>query len=298
MQYVQEDKSALLISIIIPCYNASKFIKETLTSILAQDIHDIEVVIIDDGSTDNTQELVAGISEKVKYHYQTNKGVSYSRNMGLSLSRGKYVIFFDADDLMSKTFLRERIIILENNYSIDFVCGKVCFIDEIGNEMNQIKRNGYSNNMLIDVLNYNINITTCPSNYLIRKEFLDKHSIRFNQNLSSMADKLFLCKLSYHGNGLQINTDSSQLLYRQHANNMSGNKNYSKLVYECEGYVKEIKKVDYFDINIPNVNDFLKINYFLLFKSFLKINRPDKSILYLLKYFYLSALSKTAHVRQ
>lgn len=277
-----------LISVVIPCFNASHFIKETLTSILTQDIQDIEVVVIDDGSTDNTKDIIEGVSDKIKYHYQTNKGVSYSRNKGLALASGKYVIFFDADDLMPQAFLRERIMILENNPGINFVCGKVCFIDEQGNEINEVKRNGYSNNMLMDILCYKINITTCPSNYLIRKEFLDKCCIKFNENLSSMADKLFVCQLSFHGNGLQINADSSHLLYRQHANNMSGYKNYSKLVDESEVYVKEIKKINYFSMSIQNTNTFLKVNYFLLFKSFLKKKRPDKSIFYLLKYFLIS----------
>lgn len=283
----QNINSKPLVSIIIPCYNASRFIKQTLISILSQDIKDVEIILIDDGSTDNTRELIPKNEGKISYFYQSNKGVSYSRNRGLALSNGKYVIFFDADDLMSDNFLGARLNILNNESDIGFVCGKLRFINETGQLISELRLSGYSENIIQNILFYDKTITTCPSNYLIRKSLLKKNNIIFNEKLSSVADKLFLCELGYHGKGFLTDSKDSDLLYRKHSGNMSGKKNYSDLVNESEKFINEVIENDYFGLSNRNSNAFLQKNYFLLFKSFLKILNFKKSLFYLLKLYHI-----------
>lgn len=90
-------RSRSLVSIIIPCYNGGNYIFKAIRSALQQTYDNIEVIVVDDGSTDNTQEVVAQFPTVI-YHYQDNSGVSKARNKGAHISTGDYVIFLDADD--------------------------------------------------------------------------------------------------------------------------------------------------------------------------------------------------------
>lgn len=94
-------KSNPLISIVIPAYNASKYIADAVQSVLDQDYRPIEVIVVDDGSTDNTREVVEPISsEEVFYYYKENGGASSARNYGIERANGEYIRFVDADDIL------------------------------------------------------------------------------------------------------------------------------------------------------------------------------------------------------
>ena len=89
-----------MISIIIPLYNKGNIIQLTLNSILAQSYKDFEVIIVDDGSTDKSKQMLLPYleNENIKYIYQTNKGVSAARNAGAQQAKGEWILFLDADD--------------------------------------------------------------------------------------------------------------------------------------------------------------------------------------------------------
>ena len=88
-----------LVSVIIPTYNRAKLIKRSVESVLNQTYKNLELIIIDDGSTDNTKEVIDSIKdERIIYFYQTNQGVSAARNKGIDLAKGKYIAFQDSDD--------------------------------------------------------------------------------------------------------------------------------------------------------------------------------------------------------
>lgn len=89
-----------MFSIIIPAYNAEPFIKKSIDSVLSQTVDDFEILVVDDGSTDNTSTVVKNISDlRIRYIYQPNGGVSAARNTGIKNAKGDYVCFLDADDL-------------------------------------------------------------------------------------------------------------------------------------------------------------------------------------------------------
>jgi glycosyltransferase involved in cell wall biosynthesis len=92
-----EQREAYLVSIIIPCHNYAHFLGEALESALNQSYPSFEVIVVDDGSTDETR-AVAGLYPAVRYVYQENRGLSAARNTGLRESRGQYLVFLDADD--------------------------------------------------------------------------------------------------------------------------------------------------------------------------------------------------------
>nr|WP_295925130.1 glycosyltransferase family A protein [uncultured Dyadobacter sp.] len=112
----------VIVSIIIPSYNYGFVIAETLENLLAQRFQDWEAIIVDDGSSDNTRETVqpyAGKDGRIKYVYQQNSGVSVARNLGFQHSRGKYIQFLDADDLLSADKLAVQVDFLDRNPDVD-----------------------------------------------------------------------------------------------------------------------------------------------------------------------------------
>jgi len=97
-----------LVSILICCHNRREYIEQTLESVFAQRYEPVEIVVVDDGSTDGTRELMAGYGDKVKYHWQQRQGIAGARNTACRLAKGEYIAFQDDDDLMEPN----RIIIL------------------------------------------------------------------------------------------------------------------------------------------------------------------------------------------
>lgn len=109
----------LKFSVIIPAYNAEKFIAESLNSVLKQSISAYEIIVIDDGSTDNTSNIIKEISSPlIKYLYQQNGGPSKARNRGILQSTGDYIAFLDADDLWYPDHLSDASSFFDNNPSV------------------------------------------------------------------------------------------------------------------------------------------------------------------------------------
>ncbi len=106
-----------LVSIIIPAYNAEKYIKEALDSAIAQTYPNIEVIVVDDGSKDGTKKILEPYisTGKIVYVYQENKGLAASRNAGIKKSKGAYIAFLDADDLFLSDKVGEQVRALEQN---------------------------------------------------------------------------------------------------------------------------------------------------------------------------------------
>lgn len=96
----------MLFSIIIPTYNRSLILKDTLTSVLNQSFTDYEIIVVDDGSTDNTDEVIKEFkNEKIRYYYKKNEERSVARNFGADKASGEYLIFLDSDDRMKENHL-------------------------------------------------------------------------------------------------------------------------------------------------------------------------------------------------
>ncbi|KAM3096172.1 glycosyltransferase [Phormidesmis sp. 146-35] len=115
-------KKSTLVSIVIPSYNNASFISEAIESVLAQTYRPIEVMVIDDGSTDNTREICARYPS-VAYHYQPNQGVSVARNHGLEKSRGSLVLFLDSDDRLLPDAIATNVAYLQTHTDAGFVFG-------------------------------------------------------------------------------------------------------------------------------------------------------------------------------
>lgn len=114
-----------LVSVIIPVYNKEHYVVKCVTSVLEQTFHEFELIIVDDGSTDNSIKLVSQINDpRIISIRQSNKGPGAARNVGLSKAKGKYVTFLDADDYWEREFLKTAMDCLESNSECAvFICG-------------------------------------------------------------------------------------------------------------------------------------------------------------------------------
>jgi glycosyltransferase involved in cell wall biosynthesis len=127
---------APLVSIIIPCYNAGPWIAEALDSALAQTYRPLEIIVIDDGSTDDSLAVIARYAAQhpdlIRYESGPNRGGNAARNRGFALSRGEYVLFLDADDLLSPETIAELYAAMHKNASGLAVCRWVRFVFDNG----------------------------------------------------------------------------------------------------------------------------------------------------------------------
>jgi glycosyltransferase involved in cell wall biosynthesis len=113
-----------LVSVIIPCYNDGRFLKEAVDSVLQSTYPFLEIIIVDDGSFDNTKELAQQImdsSQKVRYIYQDNSGLSAARNKGIESAKGQFILPLDADDKIAPEYIAEGVGILQQNQEVKVV---------------------------------------------------------------------------------------------------------------------------------------------------------------------------------
>ncbi len=112
-----------MVSVIIPSYNRQSSIKRSVLSVLDQTYRDLEVIVVDDGSTDETKREVESIGDpRVRYVYQENQGACTARNLGASLSKGEYIAFQDSDDTWRPNKLERQVAVLDRDPSVDIVC--------------------------------------------------------------------------------------------------------------------------------------------------------------------------------
>ena len=112
-----------MISVIIPLYNKEKSISSTIESVLSQTYKDFELIIINDGSTDKSEEIIRKYlnDSRIKYYYKTNSGVSSTRNYGINIAKGEWILFLDADDELSINGLNSLSKFTE--YNVDIISG-------------------------------------------------------------------------------------------------------------------------------------------------------------------------------
>lgn len=128
------------VSVIIPTYNRAEMVAEAIRSVLAQTYTDYEVIVVDDGSTDDTRRVVTSFGSPVRYVSQENKGRSVARNRGIELAAGRYIAFLDSDDLFLPTKLATQVRCLEQHPEAGLAYSSALTIDEHGNELPMIYR--------------------------------------------------------------------------------------------------------------------------------------------------------------
>lgn len=188
-----------LVSIIVPAYNAEKYIEETVVSALRQTYRNIEMIVVDDGSTDHTAEIVKTLAvrdRRLAYTYQKNQGQSAARNAGIARAAGGYVAFLDADDLFLPKKIEEQVRHLEENRDCGVSYCKIYhFYGDQKNKLYYFDVGHPSGYLFGELLRKNfIN----PLSVLVRKKFLDKYGA-FEPSFRRVDEQYLWLKLSHRG---------------------------------------------------------------------------------------------------
>jgi glycosyltransferase involved in cell wall biosynthesis len=166
------------ISVIIPTYNRAGMLKEALESALAQNRLPDEIVVVDDGSTDNTAQVVAGFGAKIRYIQQKNAGPSAARNHGIAIATGEFVAFLDSDDLWPKDRLQRQLAALEKHPDLDFIFG----LEEKFDNAKHFERYAIRDREVLQALSAADCIVSDPLALLLRENFIPTSSVLFRRH--------------------------------------------------------------------------------------------------------------------
>ena len=193
------------VSVVIPLYNCEDYVEQTLRSICTQTLDNIEIIVINDGSTDQSLSVVEQVAReesKIKIYSQENKGQSLSRNRGIGLATGEYIYFMDSDDILDSDTLEKcyhtckaqtldivcfdaEILNKENGYQLDLNYDRSTILKE---------NNIYTGTELLETLIEKSGYTPSPCLFLIRKDYLDSIRLRFFPGIIH-EDQLFTPQL-------------------------------------------------------------------------------------------------------
>ncbi|MFN3917736.1 MAG: glycosyltransferase [Flavobacteriales bacterium] len=209
-----------IVSVIIPAYNAEKYIEETVASVINQSYKNIELIVVNDGSKDNTLKKLETFNDKrLKIITQPNSGVSVARNKGFEMAKGEYICFLDADDVFKPENILAKKIYLDENTHIGLVHSTMSVINSHSEKTGEIM-SGKEGFVLDDLLLWNECIIPTPSSTMIRKNVLTEVGL-FNENLSNNADQELFFRITAKYRVGKI--DNALVLYRKHNANMHNN---------------------------------------------------------------------------
>jgi len=161
-----------LVSVIIPTYNRANYLQEALESVFRQNYHNFEIIVVDDGSTDDTRKIIDKYQDKIKYFWQDNSGPSVARNLGIKNSQGELIAFLDSDDLMLPDRLSLQVSKFLKNPRLGLVGGSYLLIDSKSNPIGECKLSWIDRHRLKNGIHYRNFFSTTV--VMIRKACVEK----------------------------------------------------------------------------------------------------------------------------
>ena len=207
----------VLISVIIPCFNQGRFLNDAIQSVLEQNWRHIEIVVVNDGSTDDTKKVTENLGGVILIH-QSHRGLSAARNTGLKASRGKYIVFLDADDMLLPGALTVGVQALTRHPEWAFVSGALNYVDVDGRPVGRMATPDYQGSDQYEALLSGTEAIVAPATVLYRREVLDDIG-GFDPALSACADLDLYLRIAH-----KYPTGNHQTMvaqYRRHDANMS-----------------------------------------------------------------------------
>jgi glycosyltransferase involved in cell wall biosynthesis len=235
-----------MISVIMPVYNAEKYLKESIESILSQTESFFEFIIINDGSTDRSAEIITSYDDdRIVYVYQENQGEAAARNKGLALAKGDYIVWQDADDISLPNRLNRLKQTIEQSEEIGYVHSDMLLINENGSPIGYWQSQNISKDRVSSFL---LKVGTPFNNpsMIIRKQILGQSTYDVDLKIGTdtdMISKIFNGRLSVHIN-------EPLLLYRRHGNNLSATGNYDDHFQHVTKFLERNQLVNLF----PEIN--------------------------------------------
>lgn len=212
------------VSIIIPAYNSMNYLPETIESVFHQTFDDLEVIIVNDGSTDETEQWVSQIADqRVKLISQENRGNSEARNTGIRNARGQFLAFLDADDLWDPTKLEKQVRVLENNPEVGLVYTWVAYTNERGQPTGKVPKHQAEGDVWKKLIEKNL--LECGSVPMVRSRCFDSCGV-FDPNLGSFLEDWDMWLRIASQYPFQV-IQEPLVYYRQHS--LSGSKNWEAM---------------------------------------------------------------------
>lgn len=269
------------VSIIVPAYNVEKYIVDTIKAIEVQTYKNIEIIIVNDGSTDNTLKIckeLAKENKNIKLVNQYNKGVSEARNKGIEIATGEYMAFIDSDDLLEKDMIELLVKGLEK-YNADIsICGyKINYNNEYYSYYGTKKIFEYNQKQLIEEFLNEEKISVSLWNKLFRKECIK--NIQFAKGIRINEDKLFLLKAILNSQKA-VYQDICKYIYIKRENSATTSK-FSERIFDVIKVNKKIKEIlaeaKYPNVELIEINEIINLaviyRMMLLSKSEKKYNK-------------------------
>ncbi len=200
------------ISVIIPVFNSGKYISHCLSCVTGQTVKNIEIICIDDGSTDDSAKIISEFAKtdnRIRLISQKNQGPSSARNAGLKIARGNYIHFMDSDDELSSPRYYEQMIFWINRYDSDMVSSG--YKNESGGFLES--RIHHAPNLLVHLndkirgSNIHLKQYFYIWHYLFRRNFIEKHKLKFIEELRSSEDSPFIVSAIFYANNIIIAPD-------------------------------------------------------------------------------------------
>ncbi len=225
-----------LVSVIIPTYNRSHYLPEAIESVLNQTYKDFEIIVVDDGSTDDTRDAAKKYKEKVRYIYQKNSGLPSALNTGIESSKGAYIAFLDDDDIWKESMLQRTVETLEKTREDVGATYVDCryFKDSDKNKLIDKEMKHYSGDIFEKLLQNNF----IPVNTVLVKRVCIEKVGCFDETLPGYRDWDLLLRIAFAGFKFEF-IDEPLALIRVHDANMS-----SQLLRLKRGALKVIEKFE------------------------------------------------------
>jgi GT2 family glycosyltransferase len=208
-----------LISVVVPTFNYARYLSQTLDSALNQTGVSLEVIVVDDGSTDATPEILEGFGSEIRLLRQNNHGLSAARNAALSLAEGEYIVFLDADDLLPPEALASQNALLQADPDLDMViCRSFLFekTDNTGQPLKTGKWRLFCKDIDVHLCHFNI---APPHALMFRRRALDLAG-SFDTSLKACEDHDMWFRVAFNGAKFEINP-YLEVPYRRHPGSMS-----------------------------------------------------------------------------
>ncbi|MDE2027102.1 MAG: glycosyltransferase [Candidatus Omnitrophica bacterium] len=288
------------VSIIMPTYNHGSFIKETLQSIFVQTFTDWELIIVNDGSTDDTEEILRSYLSRILYLKTSQLGQPHALNVGIRNAQGEYVAFADSDDLWAPEKLELQIKYLQDNPQVDAVYGDAVEFNKNGVLRDSYKRSVFDPNNMFESL---IRTNRVPFPTVVCKKAVLFDIGLFDETLTTCNDSDLLIRIAYQYKIGFI--DRILLRIRKHETNISSNpirqfennlrilgkvKKFKGLTDKQRGIIKSSLKELSFDLGYAHFSEYrfsLARKYF--FQSFVYSNFIN---FHALRYFLITLLGK------
>lgn len=226
-----------LVSIIVPVYNSSAYIENCVNGLLRQSYKDIEIILVDDGSSDDSLNKCKSLSQldtRIYVYSKENSGVSSARNMGIEHAQGYWLVFVDSDDIVKPDYVK-HLVDGACLSSVDFVIAGIQYWNtQTGSIVDKLYEKVLlkENNLVECIVKYRVYDNGGPVSKLYKASIIHNHSIRFNENLHYAEDCDFMLKyISFINSLLFIN--SIDYIYRLTFNSLSHRRLYFNTEEMC-----------------------------------------------------------------